>query len=223
MIGQPMSVRVDDNITIKLGPFAREDMGEFIKNGRMQYHSISRYLSIHHALTIEDEQEWYDKTRKDSTSRVWGIWDESDETPKLIGSTAPTRLEESPLRQMTSGSVLFDSSYWGRGIASAIHKARTWYAFNQLDLVRLKSAVLLPNVGSRKALSRSGYFHHSLERNETFVDGKLQHLENLECLNPSPHAWDRWWGNDEPTAEALAAREVTKSALKWADENVTLL
>ena len=65
MIGQPMSVRVDDNITIKLGPFAREDMGEFIKNGRMQYHSISRYLSIHHALTIEDEQEWYDKTRKD--------------------------------------------------------------------------------------------------------------------------------------------------------------
>ena len=161
-----------------------------------------------HALGafFEDEQEWYDKTRKDNASRAWGIWDESDETPKLIGSTALTRLEESPLRQMTSGSVLFDSSYWGRGIASAIHKARTWYAFNQLDLVRLKSAVLLPNVGSRKALSRSGYFHHSLERNETFVDGKLQHLENLECLNPSPHAWDRWWGNDEPTAEALAAR-----------------
>ena len=223
MLGQPMSVKIDTQTTITLGPFARENMGEFIKNGRMQHHSISRYLSVHHALTIEDEQEWYDKTRTDKTSRVWGVWDASGTSPTLIGSTALTSLEESPLRQMTSGSVLFDSSYWGKGIASALHKARTWYAFNQLDLTRIKSAVLLPNIGSAKALSRCGYFPHSIERNIAFLDGRLQHQQNLECLNPYEHAWNRWWGSDEPTPEALAARDATLEALAWADKHVTLL
>ena len=223
MIGQPMSVRIDKNTTIKLAPFTREDVGAFIKDGRMQHHTVSRFVSMRYALTIEDEQEWYDRTRIDEASRVWGIWDESDGEPKLIGNTALTRLEESPLRQMTSGSVLSDPNYWGRGIATAIHKARTWFAFNQLDLVRIKSTVHTPNIASKKALLHSGYFHHNTERNVIFVDGALQHLERFECLNPASYAWDRWWGNDEPTAEALAAREVTKSALKWADENVTLL
>ena len=223
MLGQPMSVKIDSRLTIKLGPFTKDDMSRFIENGGMQNHSITRYLGTHQALTIEDEHAWYDKVRADQASRVWGIWDTSGKTARLIGNTSLTRLKTDPLRQMVSGSVIFDSEYWGRGIATGIHKARTWYAFNQLNLVRIKSAVLMPNIGSRKALSRSGYFTHSIERNETFVDGELQHLENLECLNPAEHAWSRWWGSDEPTALALEAKETTLATLAWADQNVQLL
>ena len=94
MIGQPMSVRIDKNTTIKLAPFTREDVGAFIKDGRMQYHSISRYLSIHHALTIEDEQEWYDKMRKDySTSKT-----SSARTPARTPGTAGGEATKSALK-----------------------------------------------------------------------------------------------------------------------------
>ncbi|HMR72685.1 MAG TPA: GNAT family N-acetyltransferase [Candidatus Saccharibacteria bacterium] len=222
MLGPIMQVKISDKLTIRLAPFAREDMGAFIKNGGMQSHAVLRYLSTP-VQTLESEQEWYDKMRSDTATITWGIWDDSKKSPVLIGNTSLSHLEEFPLRQAVSGSMISDSHYWGKGIASAIHKARTWHAFSQLDLVRIKSAVLLPNIGSKKALSRSGYFVHSIERNVKFVDGQLLHQENMECLNPSDDAWRRWWHSERPSRAAIEAREVTRKALAWATTNVTLL
>lgn len=223
MLGPIMRVQVNDKLSVRLAPFAKEDLGAFIEDGGMQRRSTTRYMGMDFAPTIETEQEWYDKIRTSPKYMVWGIWSESGGRKTLIGNTALSNLEESPFRQMTSGSVIFNQDYWGKGIASAIHKARTWYAFREMNLARVKSAVLLPNVASKKALQKSGYFFHSLERNEQFANGAFQHLENFECLNPSKYEWSRWWGDDTPTKAALEAREVTLAALKWADENVELL
>lgn len=225
MFGLTMQVKVSDKLVIRLAPLSKEGTESFIKNGGLQHHTVGRYLGLGSAPTIEDEQEWYDKTRASKTDVVWGIWIEEKNQWKLIGTSA-VKIDDSgalKYRQAVTGSLIVDKSYWGKGIASAAHKARTWYAFNQLNLIRLRSAVALPNVGSRKALSRSGYIHHSLERYVQFVDGKPVHHENLECLNPSDLAWSTWWHDDEPTKEAIEARETTKEALRWADENVVLL
>ena len=221
MFGPIMQVRVG-KLTIRLAPFAREDMGEFINNGGMQSHLTTRYLGRRISPTLEDEQEWFDRIRKDSARIAWGVWDVSPEgTPVLIGGSDLMNIVHDPLHQATSGSLIFRREYWGQGIATAIHKARTWYAFNELGLVRIKSAVMLPNIGSRKALERCGYFQHSIERNVKFSDGRLVHQENLECLNPSDAAWSLWWGSDEPSKLALSARAVTQEALAWASEHVT--
>ena len=223
MLGPIMDMRVSGTLTVRLAPFSKEDVSALIKNGGMQRRTTTRYMGMNFSPTLETEQEWYDKIRTDAGYMVWGIWDASGDAPKLIGNTALTNLEEFPLRQMTSGSVIFDQTYWGRGIATAIHKARTWYAFTEMNLTRVKSAVALPNIASKKALAKSGYFVHSLERNTQFADGQFVHQENLECLNPNPLEWNRWWGSDTPSAEALAARTTTSQALEWARDNVTLL
>lgn len=223
MLGPIMDVRVNDTLTVRLAPFSREDAKQFVAAGGLQARSITRYLGLWFAPTEEQEQEWYDKAIKDEARLIWGIWDTSGKTPKLIGNTALVDLQVFPVRQMTSGSIITNKSYWGRGIGSAVHKARTWYGFKEFGLVRIKSAVMLPNIGSKKALARSGYFVHSIERNIQFTEGQFVHQENLECLNPSEHEWTRWWGDDAPSKEALAARKVTQEALAWADQNVTLL
>ena len=57
-------------------------------------------------------------------------------------------------------------------------------------------------------------------RNEQFGDGKLQHMDCYECLNPLESFWSQWWGDDMPTKAALKARELTREALAWADEHV---
>ena len=222
MLGPIMQVTVSDALTIRLAPFAREDMGAFIQNGGMQSHTVLRYLSGI-VQTLESEQEWYDKMRVDKTTLVWGIWDASNETPVLIGNTSLTHLQDFPMRKAESGSMIFNPDYWGNGIASAIHKARTWYAFTQMGMVRIRSAVLVPNVGSRTALMRSGYFVRSVERNVNFIDGQLVHMDKLECLNPSDEAWRRWWHGDRPNRTAVEARKVTRDALAWAEANVALL
>jgi RimJ/RimL family protein N-acetyltransferase len=219
--GPIMQFTAKNNLQVELAPIAKEDMGAFVSPG-MQQASVSRYLSRWAAPVLEDEHEWYEKVRTQDNSAVWGIWVIENGTRKLIGSSGLESIERLPIHQATSGSLIFDTSYWGKGIASSAHKARTWYGFQHMGLVRIKSAVIHGNVGSRTALERSGYIHHSVERNVEFIDGQLHHMDNLECLNPADWAWRQWWGNDRPTKRALAARTDTRATMDWAENNVTL-
>lgn len=208
-------------LDIELAPLTKESMEAYLPG--IQKKSTFQYLSLTTALVLEDEQDWFEIVRKAINSILWGIWVLEGDGRKLIGSTSLGDITIKHTHQAVSGSLIFDQSYWGKGIASAIHKARTWYAFQHMGLTRIKSAVLHGNVASRKALEKSGYTFVYLERNEKFIDGQLRHLDNLECINPSEAAWRLWWGTDRPTKAAYVARQRTLDVMAWAEQNVTLL
>ena len=219
-LSRVMKLTTDKGLNIELAPFPREEAVLFVKG--FEQHSISQYVADH-VETKETEEEWYDAMIKDKSSCVWGIWAVESEKRKLIGSSSLTHISTNKhIHQAVSGSIIFDKNYWGQGIASACHKARTLWAFEQMGLHRIKSAVLQPNIGSRKALERSGYTYVYTERNEKFVNGELIHLDCFECLNPADWAWRQWWGNDRPPRRNIEARAKTQAALIWARENVEL-
>ena len=118
--------------------------------------------------------------------------------------------------------MIFRQDYWRKGIASAIHQARTWYAFEHMGLHRVMSAVIHGNIASRKALEKSGYSLVYVERNTAFVDGGMHHQDNLAALNPRETFWMQWWQGDHPTKRCIAARERTQSAIDWAKQHVKL-
>ncbi len=207
-------------LNIELAPLSKDVLGDYISPG-MQQLSVNRYMARRNAPVLEDEHEWFEHVRAQKDSLTWGIWDVTDGR-KLIGTTGLHNIGGTHIREATSGSMIFRQEYWGQGIATAIHKARTRYAFEQLGLHRVKSQALQRNVGSRKALERSGYCLVYVERNFLFVDGQLQHADNLECLNPDPAFWRTWWGSDRPSKRALEARTRTVAALEWAAQNVKL-
>jgi RimJ/RimL family protein N-acetyltransferase len=220
--GPIMRVTVGE-LQIELAPLTKESVVEFVRPG-MQQHGVFRYLASCTANVEEDEYEWYEKVRKNQKSIVWGIWVIDGDERILIGNSALAEIETGHgfMRQATSGSMIFRKEYWGKGIASAAHKARTWYAFKHLGLHRIMSAVIQGNEGSLKALSRSGYTLVYVERNTVFVEGEVRHQDNLECLNPNDPFWSQWWNHDEPAAQSIAARELTRTVLDWAEENVEL-
>ena len=217
-----------DGLQVELAPLTKEVMGEFTSDkygGGLQRLEVHRYLGRGAAPVLEDEIDWFESARAEKTSFIWGIWVVEDKSRTLIGNTSifkigPVGAAEF-IRQGVTGSLIFNTDYWGRGIASAAHKARTWFAFKQLGLHRLTSDVLQENIGSRKALDRSGYTQVSVVRNEAYANGKLLHLDRLECLNPQDLLWNQWWHDDTPAKEAVAARARTIEVLKWADENVS--
>ncbi len=218
--GPIMKLTTESGLKLELAPFTREETLVFVDG--LAHHSINQYITAR-VEAKETEETWYDKMIKDKTSRVWGIWVVEDDKRQLIGNSALTDMElDKHIRQAISGSMICDKSYWGKGIASACHKARTYFAFEQLGLHRIKSAVLQPNGGSRKALERSGYTLVYTERNETFINGALVHMDCLECLNPADWAWRQWWGSDHPTQGSVEARKRTEAALEWAREKVEL-
>lgn len=226
--GPIMRFKVDE-LDIELAPLTRDSMSEFVNlthGGGMQRHQVTRYLGRRQAPTVDDEHEWFDKARADRTSLIWGIWVIEEGSRTLIGNSALNGIGEDGhtgfIRQATSGSMIFRPEYWSKGIASAAHKARTWYAFEHLGLHRIKSAVIRGNGGSSKALGRSGYTLIYTERNETYSDGRLRHLDCFECLNPLDLFWQQWWHGDRPPAKSLQARQLTREVMAWAEEHVTL-
>lgn len=208
-------------LNIELAPLAKEVMKEFVAG--MQQAGVTKYLAQHVAPTLEDELEWFDKIRTDKQSLLWGIWVVDGDSRVLIGNTALNNITKSHIHQATSGSMIFRKEYWGKGIASHVHKARTWYAFQHLGLHRVMSAVIQGNVASRKALAKSGYELVYVERNTVFVDGALRHQDNLECLNPLDSFWTQWWHSNRPTKRSQVARRCTQEVMVWSQENVELL
>ncbi len=218
----PVMKITTSELNLELAPFTREEALVFL-NG-FEKHSVTQYLSAGIAQTKETEEEWYDKMVRDKLSRVWGIWVTEKGEHKLIGSSSLNDLILTKhIRQATSGSLIIDQAYWGKGIASACHKARALFAFEQLGLHRIMSAVLQPNVGSRKALERCGYAFVYTERNEEFINGGFVHKDCLECLNPTDWSWRQWWGDDRPPRKNIEARRRTEEALEWARAHVELV
>lgn len=220
-------------LDIELAPIPREAASEFINlghGGGLQRHTIFRYLGRDAAPVFEDESEWLEKVRTAEDSLVWGIWNietEDGVTKRtLIGNSALSRIDKDGhsrlIRQAMSGSMIFRPEFWGKGVASAAHKARTWYAFKHMGLHRINSAVIQANGGSRRALERSGYTFVYTERNEQYGDGKFHHLDYLECVNPLDLFWVQWWNSDRPTKAAREARRLSHEALEWAEESVEL-
>jgi RimJ/RimL family protein N-acetyltransferase len=220
--GPIMQVKVGD-LLVELAPLTKENVCEFVKDGAMQQASITRYLGRRFAPVLEDEHEWFERVRGEKDSLTWGIYLVDGETKNLIGDTTLFDITKEHIHQATSGSMIFRQEHWGKGIASAIHKARSWYAFQHLGLHRIKSAVFRGNGGSLKALQRSGYNLVYTERNSAFIDGTLRHHDNLECLNPNDPFWQQWWHGERPPKHALEARQRAQQALEWAKQNVTLL
>lgn len=222
--GPIMKLTTEKGDHIELAPFTREEAQAMVPG--LQKHSVLRHLGMS-VITAEMEGDWYDKKSKDESSVLWGIWVVGKQGGTLIGSTAindigPHVSSQVNMRQGTTGITITDTNYWGRGIASAAHRARTWYAFEHLGLIRLKSAVAQTNVPSQRALEKVGYVQIFVERNFQFLGGKYVHENMLECLNPADWAWRQWWGNDRPPLKNLEARKRTEAALAWAHKNVVL-
>lgn len=217
--GPIMRVKTDTGLKLELAPFNREQVAQFADPfSRL---SVTQYLSVTSAQTTETEQRWYDELIVDKNRFAWGIWVVDDER-KLIGNFDFREVERDQLAQATNGIAIVDSSYWGKGVASAVHRAALLYAFRYMGLVRVRSAVLHGNGASLASMEKSGFTVVYTERNTHFRAGKFRHQDNLECLNPDDWAWRLWWGDDRPTRKAVEARAKTASALKWAEKNVEL-
>ena len=223
--GPIISTKTSTGLQIELAPFTREEVVQFVDG--LQTASVTRFVGLP-AMTSELEQEWYDKKIKEVNSILWGVWTIENDKRVLVGSTAindigPHVPTQRNITQGTTAIVLTCRGYWGKGIASAAHSARTWYAFRQHGLVRLKSAVAQTNHASRRALEKVGYSHIFTERNFQFIDGQYVHEDNFECLNPDDWAWRLWWGGDRPTKKAVEARVKTIEVLSLAEKKVKLL
>jgi RimJ/RimL family protein N-acetyltransferase len=132
------------------------------------------------ARTEEDETEWYEKQRTSQSGITWFIVPKEFGQP--VGVTSLERIDF--LGACMSGIIIWDSHWWGKGVATCAHLGRTLYAADYLNRLKIDSCVRVGNPGSFKALERVGYTIWGTEPRQAFRQGKWLDTYHLIWLHP---------------------------------------
>ena len=170
---------VHNGQVILLRPFSRKDLPTLVEHfASMRIHMYTKGLF---AQTLENEEEWYERNRKDDSVCSWAIQPEGYDF--AIGTTSLHHLN-SKLNSCSSGIIIWDSSWWNKGVASAAHLGRTLFAADYLNRFTINSSVRVPNNASRKALERVGYTIWGTEPIDAFRAGNWIDTHHLKWIHP---------------------------------------
>ena len=180
MFGINMSI-THNGITVFLRPLTKSDLPVLVEHfSSMKIHLYTQGL---YSQTLENEEEWFDNKRKSEDDCVWAIQPAESQVP--IGVTALHHLTSSLYNTCSSGIVIWDDKWWGRGVASATHLGRTLFAADFLNRLTINSQVRVPNVASRKALERIGYTIWGEEPVSSLRHGEWLDTYHLKWFHPT--------------------------------------
>jgi [ribosomal protein S5]-alanine N-acetyltransferase len=176
---------VGRNVT--LGPLAPEHLGDYCR--WFADPEVTRYLHRNNPPSLREEQEWFDRVVASESEVVWGLFAEGQH----IGSVGLSQISWRH-RRATSGTLIGDKGWWGRGIATEAMGLRTRYAFEELGLEKLTTTVDEANQASRRALERAGYRTVGTYRRHRFRAGVWADVWIGELLRAD-------WAAHEPPVE----------------------
>ncbi|MCX6165436.1 MAG: GNAT family protein [Ignavibacteriae bacterium] len=70
--------------------------------------------------------------------------------------------------------LIGEKDYWGKGIAYESIKLLTKFAFNSLNIHKLKAGCYADNIGSAKAFEKVGFEREGIFKKQWMVNGKYQ-------------------------------------------------
>jgi len=178
MYGPYLTINHRD-LSITLRPFSRDDISCLVKGFSSM--SVQMYTNGLFAQVLENEQEWYDKTRKSTDVVSWAIVPSRSKIP--IGVTALHNIQSFD-GGCTSGIIIWNKKWWGKGVASCAHLGRTLYAADFLNRSIIRSTVRTENPGSFKALQRVGYTIWGTEPKTTWRNGRWFDTHHLIWFHP---------------------------------------
>ncbi len=177
MFGVNMKVG-GEGLQVALRPIAKSDIAVLTEHfSSMKIHMYTQGL---YAQPYENELEWYDKNRTDPASCLWAIVPEGSDKP--VGITALHGVDN--MGSATSGIIIWDPDWWGKGVATKAHLGRTLFAADYLNRTTIKSSARTKNDGSVKALTRVGYNFLGIEPRTYYRGGEYLDTKLFVWLNP---------------------------------------
>lgn len=194
---------------------SKNDLSELVAHfSSMKIHMFTNGLF---AQTLENETEWFEKNRKDPDSCLWLIQPDGYDLP--VGVTGLHGLVNLG-NSSSSGIIIWDPEWWGKGIASSAHIGRTFFAANFLNRFSIHSSVRTANNASRRALERVGYTVWGEEPCDDFRDGKWLSTYHLIWIRPD---MANFLFNGDIPERYIPGIEKSKNALEIAKTEVVFL
>lgn len=150
---------------VTLGPPRASDLELYC--GWFRDPEITYYLTRDTPPSFKEEEEWFERTARSDRDVVWGLY-VLDRVVGMIGIHAIDWRS----RHGTTGTLIADREYWGKGIGTEAMQLRSRYAFDELGLEKLITHVFEGNAASRRALERAGYGTVGIQRRQEFRHGR---------------------------------------------------
>lgn len=158
---------------VVLRPFARADIPTLTR--WINDPAIREFVLATLPQTERQEEEWFNKLGSDDKNIVLGI-----ETKEgvLIGSMGIHRIEWRD-RICTTGALIGERDYWGKGYGTDAKMVLLNYIFNALNLRKVCSAVIAYNKRSLHYSLHCGYKVEGTRRKHIFKKGRYWDLIEL--------------------------------------------
>ena len=158
---------------VNLRPFSRADIPTLTR--WINDPEVRQFVLATLPFIEQQEEEWFNKLGKDDKNIVLGI-----ETKEgvLIGSMGIHRIEWRD-RICTTGALIGEKEYWGKGYGTDAKMLLLDYIFNTLNLRKVCSAVIAYNKRSLHYSLRCGYKIEGRRRKHHFKKGRYWDLIEL--------------------------------------------
>lgn len=160
---------------INLSPVDESDIGrlcEWINNP-----DIRRFITVYTPKTMTEEREFVVNSSTKNCSVLFAILTKN--TGEHIGNA---ELGDIHWRNGTAmfGFMIGVKKYWGKGYGTDALKTMLRYAFETLNLWKVKSNVIAPNIRSYRCHEKCGFKKAGVYRKEYVIDGVRQDVFLLE-------------------------------------------
>lgn len=129
---------------------------------------VNHYLKIYLPMPAQGEAEWFDSIAKSRSDIVLAI---ETLTGKFIGTMGLHRINWKD-RVATTGALIGEKEYWGKGYGTDAKMILLDYAFNTINLRKICSSVFSFNKRSLRYLLHTGYKVEGVRRKQIFKQGK---------------------------------------------------
>lgn len=154
--------------TVDLVPLNSEHLkiySKWINDKRVRELALSRLPSM-----IEAEKKFLDGVEERQKSQIsFEIWHKLDKKPIGICGLHQISWIDS---HGEIGLILGELDYWGKGIATEAAKLLIDYGFKELNLHKVITVALAPNVHSWKVSEKHGMKRDAILRDQMYIDGE---------------------------------------------------
>lgn len=152
---------------IYLRPLSREDA--HILTTWINDPEVHQFLTTLKPVTLEDEYDWFEETRKNKTLAVFVIvLKETDEPIGVMGLHEINNLHGTA----TTGSFIGRKDCWNKGYGTEAKMLVLEYAFNTRNLRKICSSVFDFNGRSKRALEKCGYRVEGVLKKHRYRNGR---------------------------------------------------
>jgi RimJ/RimL family protein N-acetyltransferase len=181
MFGIKMQVTTE-KASVLLRPASKSDLPVLVDYwSSMKVHLYTMGL---YAQTLENEEDWYNRTRVSDSDCVWFVQPAGHDLPVgVFGLHNIHRLHNS----CSAGFIIWDPKWWGKNIATTAYLGGLLFASDYLNRLKVEATIMAENIASVKAAERIGFTSWGIEPLETFRAGRWLDAHQLIWLHPYKH------------------------------------